>query len=102
MGIPMISFDGLVIRQAKRFILECHICKILFRDSSKLFCSSCGNNSLLKVSCSVNSDGTLILYRKKGFQVNSRGQQVWNRGGHVLVQHPQEHQQQEGYSLHPD
>lgn len=76
MTVPIISFEGLRIKSARRFVLECHICKIVYRDGSKLFCSSCGNNSLLKVSCGVNSDGTLILYRKRNFKINLRGTQV--------------------------
>jgi RNA-binding protein NOB1 len=74
MGIPIISQEGLLVKHAKRFILECHICKVLVRDTSKLFCSSCGNDSLLKVSCSVNNDGTIVLYRKRNFKINLRGQ----------------------------
>jgi len=67
MGIPIISQEGLLVKHAKRFILECHICKVLVRDSTKLFCPTCGNSTLLKVSCSINSDGSLILYRKRNF-----------------------------------
>jgi RNA-binding protein NOB1 len=73
MGIPIISTDGYKIKSARRFILECHICQTLVRDATKLFCPSCGNDSLLKVSCSIESDGTIILYRKKNFKVNLRG-----------------------------
>lgn len=73
MGIPLISTEGYVIKSARRFILECHICKTLVRDPTKLFCPGCGNNSLLKVSCSLESDGTIILYRKKNFKVSLRG-----------------------------
>ncbi|CAD8120066.1 unnamed protein product [Paramecium sonneborni] len=75
MGIPVLSTEGYMIKSARRFILECHICKTLVRDSTRLFCTNCGNNSLLKVSCSLESDGTIILYRKKNFKVNLRGTQ---------------------------
>ncbi|CAD8115446.1 unnamed protein product [Paramecium sonneborni] len=75
MGVPVLSTEGYMIKSARRFILECHICKTLVRDSTKLFCTNCGNNSLLKVSCSLESDGTIILYRKKNFKVNLRGTQ---------------------------
>ncbi|CAK66979.1 unnamed protein product (macronuclear) [Paramecium tetraurelia] len=75
MGVPVLSTEGYMIKSARRFILECHICKTLVRDSTRLFCTNCGNNSLLKVSCSLESDGTIILYRKKNFKVNLRGTQ---------------------------
>lgn len=76
MSVPVISTEGYMIKSARRFILECHICKTLVRDATRLFCTNCGNNSLLKVSCSLESDGTIILYRKKNFKVNLRGTQV--------------------------
>lgn len=59
----------MVIRRAKRFILECFSCKELCNDNTKLFCPTCKNDTLLKVSCSVNSDGNIVLYRKKDFRV---------------------------------
>ena len=39
----------------------------------KYFCPKCGNHTLLKVSCSINSNGEIRLYRKKDFKVNTRG-----------------------------
>ena len=59
------------------------------RDPSKLFCPDCGNDSLLKVSCSVVSDGTIILYRKRNFTVNNRGSQVFFQIYLNLVFYPQ-------------
>lgn len=73
MGIPIISQEGMIVRHARRFILECHICHVLVREPLKIFCAICGNDSLLKVSCSYNSDGTIVLYRKRNFVVNLRG-----------------------------
>jgi RNA-binding protein NOB1 len=76
MGIPILCQDGFVVNQTRRFILECYVCKTIENDTSKLFCHECGNNALLKVSCSINSDGTIKLYRRKNFKVNLRGTQV--------------------------
>lgn len=73
MGIPIVSTEGYRIKSARRFILECHVCKMLERDPTKLFCQKCCNHSLLKVSCSLNADGTIYLYRKRNFQLNMRG-----------------------------
>ena len=67
MGIPVLSTDGMIVRRAKRFILECYACHKLCRDVTKIFCPECGNNALLKVSCSISSNGELFLYRKKDF-----------------------------------
>lgn len=73
MGIPLVSLDGMMITRAKRFILECFSCLKLEKDMTKLFCSKCGNYSLLKVSCSVQSNGEIKLYRKKGFKIDTTG-----------------------------
>ncbi len=73
MGVPVLSPDGMLVRRTKRFVLECYACHRLCRDVTKKFCPECGNSSLLKVSCSVTAEGELILYRKKDFQVNTKG-----------------------------
>lgn len=73
MGIPLVSVDGMLITRAKRFILECFSCLSLCKEMTKSFCPKCGNHSLLKVSCSFEADGTIKLYRKKGFKLNTSG-----------------------------
>lgn len=37
-GIPLMSVDNMIIRRAKRFILECFACKELCLDTTKEFC----------------------------------------------------------------
>ncbi|KRX02050.1 hypothetical protein PPERSA_07695 [Pseudocohnilembus persalinus] len=63
-GIPLLSIDNMVIRRAKRFILECFACKEQCLDSTKKFCPACKNDTLLKVSCSINADGTIYSIPK--------------------------------------
>ena len=76
MGIPLLSVEGMVIKKIKSYVLECFTCLSICRDNSKLFCPSCGHNTMLRVTCSFNKDGSFILYRKKGFQVSTRGMRV--------------------------
>jgi len=66
-GIPLLSVDDMIIQRAKRFVLECFICKSICKDPTKEFCPECGNHSMLKVTCSINADGSFHLFRKKGF-----------------------------------
>ncbi|EAS03594.1 nin one-binding Zn-ribbon-like protein (macronuclear) [Tetrahymena thermophila SB210] len=73
MGIPLVSIDGMLITRAKRFILECFGCQHLCKEMTKKFCPKCKNPTLLKVSCSFEADGSIKLYRKKGFKLNTAG-----------------------------
>lgn len=76
MGIPMLAVDGMLIKQLKTYVLECFSCYKICRDNTKQFCPVCGNNTLLKVTCSFNQDGSFYLYRKRGYKVNLRGRKV--------------------------
>lgn len=73
MGIPLRAHDGYIIKKVKSYVLECFSCYSITRKMDKQFCPKCGNNTLLKVTCSFKEDGSLILYRKKNFKVNKRG-----------------------------
>ena len=73
MGIPLLTPDGQRINYLKRFVLECFACYYIEKDPTKKFCKGCGNDTLLKLTVSVNSDGTLTCYRRKGFKVNTKG-----------------------------
>lgn len=72
-GIPLRAHDGYIIRKVKSYVLECFGCYAITRTMDKQFCPKCGHNTLLKVSCSFDENGELILYRKKGYKVNKRG-----------------------------
>jgi len=69
LGIKLLATDGMAITRAKRFVKECFACFNICRDTTKLFCPTCGNDTLLKLSCSLNADGTFKFYRKKGHKV---------------------------------
>lgn len=69
----MLATDGMVIKKAKRFVLECYACYRKCKNVKAKFCPNCGNNSLLKLSCSLNADGTFKFYRKKGHKVRTTG-----------------------------
>jgi len=73
MGIPLLSADGMRITKIKSYVLECFTCNHITKDTTKKFCPKCKYDTLLRVTCTFESDGSLILYRKKNYQVNMRG-----------------------------
>ncbi|RKP25216.1 Nin one binding Zn-ribbon like-domain-containing protein [Syncephalis pseudoplumigaleata] len=73
MGLHLMSMDGMVIRRVKTWVLRCHACYKITTDMEKQFCPSCGNNTLLRVTAGLNSDGELCIYLKDKFQYNTRG-----------------------------
>jgi len=73
-GIPLLAIDGYMIKRVKSYILECYTCWRLCRDTTKKFCPWCKYATLLRVTCSYNLNGDLVLYRKKNWKMNTRGQ----------------------------
>jgi len=63
------------IRHLKTFVLRCHACFNIVKDSSKQFCPRCGGaNTLNRVACSTDSQtGEFKLHLKKNMQWNTRG-----------------------------
>lgn len=73
MGLKVVSVDGMQIRKMKTFILRCHACFKITSDMNKKFCPNCGNQTLKRVSVTINEDGTKsvnINFRKP---INIRG-----------------------------
>lgn len=73
MGIPVISATGHVIKQAKRFVLECFSCDRICNALDKRFCPFCGNATLLKLTIALGADGKFVCFRKKNKQISTRG-----------------------------
>jgi len=61
------------ITRVKTWVLRCHGCFKITRDTSKQFCPSCGQPTLTRVSCSTDQSGNFQIYLKKNFQWNNRG-----------------------------
>lgn len=61
------------ITQLKTHILRCHACFTLTRDMTKQFCPRCGGPTLLRVSCTTDTDGKVSVHLKKNMQWNNRG-----------------------------
>jgi RNA-binding protein NOB1 len=59
MGLKLVAIDGRTVKHIKRWVLKCQGCKVIVHDSTKEFCPSCGNHTLVKISCFVDSSGTV-------------------------------------------
>lgn len=57
----------------KTWVLRCHGCWKVCKDTTKQFCPSCGQSTLTRVSCSTDAAGNFKLHLKQNFQYNNRG-----------------------------
>ncbi|GCC27694.1 hypothetical protein chiPu_0006120 [Chiloscyllium punctatum] len=74
MGLHVISLKGMLIKQARNYILRCHACFKTTTDMNKTFCPSCGNKTLKKVAVTVSEDGSIHMHFSKNPKVlNARG-----------------------------
>jgi rRNA maturation endonuclease Nob1 len=73
MKMNLITIDKVRITKIKNWVLRCHACYKITKDMTKVFCPTCGNNTLIRTSYSIGKDGDLILYLKRNFQYNNRG-----------------------------
>lgn len=74
MGLHVLAVNGMLIREARSYILRCHGCFKTTSDMSRVFCSHCGNKTLKKVSVTVSDDGTLHMHFSRNPKVlNPRG-----------------------------
>ncbi|XP_027475763.2 RNA-binding protein NOB1 isoform X2 [Zalophus californianus] len=74
MGLHALAVNGLLIREARSYILRCHGCFRTTSDMSRVFCSHCGNKTLKKVSVTVSDDGSLCMHFSRNPKVlNPRG-----------------------------
>ncbi|KAM3828607.1 RNA-binding protein NOB1 isoform 2-T2 [Vipera latastei] len=74
MGLHVLAFNGLLIQQARSYILRCHGCFRTTSTMTRLFCPHCGNKTLKKVAVTVKDDGSFHLHFSQNPKVlNPRG-----------------------------
>ncbi|RDD47122.1 RNA-binding protein NOB1 [Trichoplax sp. H2] len=73
MGIPIVSVDGYLIRHLRSYALRCHSCLRITNDTSKQYCPSCGNKTLLKVTVNTDDKGNRQYFLVKNKRINTRG-----------------------------
>ncbi|XP_005929251.1 RNA-binding protein NOB1 isoform X1 [Haplochromis burtoni] len=73
-GLHVLSVNGMLIKQARNYILRCHACFKTTSDMNKAFCPHCGNRTLKKLAVTVNEDGSVQMHFSKNPKVlNPRG-----------------------------
>ncbi|WVQ82563.1 hypothetical protein IAT38_004692 [Cryptococcus sp. DSM 104549] len=74
MGLGLVGEGGKKISKVKSWVLRCHACFKLCKDSSKRFCPSCGNASLIRTTVTTSAaTGKLTVHLKQNFQYRTRG-----------------------------
>ncbi|PWN90129.1 hypothetical protein FA10DRAFT_231068 [Acaromyces ingoldii] len=85
MGLSLVGIEGQRIKQVKSWVLRCHACAKICKDSERKFCPHCGNPTLLRTSVTSTSPdatgkagtgqshGGLQVHLKKNFQYRNRG-----------------------------
>lgn len=72
MGITPLTFDGYAVRSVKLWGLVCRACQHFTRDTQKVFCPKCGNDTVVRVPIIVDENGQATVLntgrplRKKG------------------------------------
>ncbi|CAI9724281.1 RNA-binding protein NOB1 [Octopus vulgaris] len=73
MGLNVLSVDGLLIKQAKSYVLRCSACMKICTVLTKLFCPSCGNKTLKRITMTVKDDGSIQYHFSSRRLLNCRG-----------------------------
>lgn len=73
MRLGLVSPNGKLITRIRTYVLRCHGCYAVTRDFTKLFCPSCGGNTLIKTTAKICDDAHVELYLKDNFQYRTRG-----------------------------
>lgn len=73
-GLHVLSVNGMLIKQARNYILRCHACFRTTSNMDKVFCPHCGNKTLKKLAMTVSEDGSVQMHFSKNPKVlNARG-----------------------------
>lgn len=72
-NLNVAALNGRVIKQVRTFILRCYICFKTTSIMTKVFCPKCGNQSLKKVSVSVDEEGKMIIHINGRKRISMKG-----------------------------
>merc|ERR1711970_623027 len=74
MDLGRVGLEGRKITQIRKYIRRCTGCKFQDLTASKVFCPVCGHQTMKRVACEVQPDGTLKLFLAKNPKcLSSRG-----------------------------
>ncbi|KAL9649371.1 hypothetical protein ABK040_016198 [Willaertia magna] len=73
MGLNLISIDGYRIKYLVQWVKRCTSCFTVVPDVRKVFCPSCGNDSLRRITAVLEDDGQVNFYYNPKAKFNLRG-----------------------------
>ena len=71
MQLKLTTIDGRRIRSKRYYVMKCTACFAVTKNTTKIFCAKCGNQSLVKATVSVGEDGVEHLGMPR--RQNTRG-----------------------------
>lgn len=73
-GLHVLSINGMLIKQARNYVLRCHACFKTTTNMTKAFCPHCGNKTLKKIAVTINEDGSTQMHFSRNPKVlNPKG-----------------------------
>ncbi|XP_031564001.1 RNA-binding protein NOB1-like [Actinia tenebrosa] len=75
MGLHVVSVDGMLIREARSYVLKCHACFRVTHQLQKVFCPWCGNKTLKRVTMTIDENGVThynMSNRKRPFNIRGK------------------------------
>jgi len=73
MGLNVLSVDGMLIKHVKTYVLRCYGCMKITKDTSLKFCPHCGNQTLKRLTTSVDENGCIKYFLAKNYTIRKRG-----------------------------
>ncbi|KAL8612402.1 hypothetical protein ACOMHN_008387 [Nucella lapillus] len=62
MGLNVVSVDGMLIKQARTYVLRCFACMKITYNTMKTFCPNCGNKTLKRVAMMRDEEGKIHYF----------------------------------------
>ncbi|KAK9882484.1 hypothetical protein WA026_021825 [Henosepilachna vigintioctopunctata] len=76
MNLNVASLDGKMIKQLRTYVLRCYSCFKTTSIMTKQFCPKCGNNTLKKVSVSLDENGKMQIHINARKPLTARGKRI--------------------------
>ncbi|XP_954402.1 uncharacterized protein TA21215 [Theileria annulata] len=73
MGLNVVTLDGFVAKSIRRWGQMCRSCYEVYPNTSRQFCSKCGNATVERVPITVDSETSEIIARDTRKWINTRG-----------------------------
>ncbi|EFC47870.1 predicted protein [Naegleria gruberi] len=73
MGLNLVSVDGFRIKYLSQWVKRCTCCYTIVPDVERRFCPNCGHETLKRITCVMDEDGTLNFYYNPKAKISLRG-----------------------------